>query len=75
MASNRPLSDRALVNILENWSRIDSQEDDQPFVLSPQVVITEIPNDDFIDRRLQNIFGGSSQNNDDAVNVMTVLEE
>lgn len=34
MSSNRPLSNNALIKILENWSDIDSDDDDEPFVPS-----------------------------------------
>lgn len=63
MSSNRPLSNNALIKVLENWSDIDSDDDDEPFVPSPQVAMTELPDDDLIDRRLDEIFGDSLQNN------------
>ncbi|XP_026322190.1 piggyBac transposable element-derived protein 3-like [Hyposmocoma kahamanoa] len=78
MSSNRPLSNNALIKVLENWSDIDSDDDDEPFVPSPQVAMTELPDDDLIDRRLDEIFGDSLQNADNdvcEVDITAVPEE
>lgn len=41
MSSSRPLSDDALISILENWSDIDSEDDvDLPFVPSPRETLS-----------------------------------
>ncbi|XP_072943137.1 uncharacterized protein [Epargyreus clarus] len=58
MASKRILSDKDLQNILENWSDIESDNDDEEFIPSPQHALEELPYEDVIERRLEQIFEG-----------------
>lgn len=64
MTSRRPLTEKALLSILENWSNIDSEdEDDVPFVPSPRKTFLQLPDDDIIDSRLEQLFCGTAEDN------------
>ncbi|CAB3242136.1 unnamed protein product [Arctia plantaginis] len=73
MSSNRPLSNHALQNILENWSDIDSEDDEEIFVPSPRNTILGLPNDDIIDCRMAELFKDNLLNDmDNVLDGMTV---
>ncbi|KAJ0174542.1 hypothetical protein K1T71_009650 [Dendrolimus kikuchii] len=64
MSSSMPLSDAALLSILENWSGIDSEDDvELPFVPSLRETLLILPDDDLIDHRLEDLFAGATDDN------------